>query len=57
MALAMHASMYENVAVKKNISFLKNKIDFVSPNMIEGKAIVSEPLASDFVLNQIWIII
>ena len=26
MALAMHASMYENVAVKKNISFLKNKI-------------------------------
>ena len=25
--LAMHASMYENSAVKKNIKFLKNKID------------------------------
>ncbi len=43
MALAMHASMYENAAVKKNISFLKNKIDFISPNMIEGKAKASEP--------------
>lgn len=53
MALAMHASMYENVAVKKNISFLKNKIDFVSPNMIEGKAKVSEPEeVLDFVLNK-----
>jgi phosphopantothenoylcysteine decarboxylase/phosphopantothenate--cysteine ligase len=53
MALAMHESMYENVAVKKNISFLKNKIDFVSPNMIEGKAKVSEPEeVLDFVLNK-----
>ena len=26
MCLAMHASMYENLAVKKNIKFLKNKI-------------------------------
>ena len=38
MCLAMHASMYENTAVKKNIQFLKNKIEFISPKMIEGKA-------------------
>ena len=38
MCLAMHASMYENAAVKKNIQFLKNKIEFISPKMIEGKA-------------------
>lgn len=43
MALAMHASMYENEAVKKNISFLQKKIDFVSPKMIEGKAKPPEP--------------
>ena len=53
MALAMHASMYENVAVKKNISFLKNKIDFISPNMIEGKVKASEPEeVLDFVLKK-----
>ena len=38
MCLAMHASMYENAAVKKNIKFLKNKIEFLSPKLIEGKA-------------------
>ena len=43
MCLAMHESMYENSAVKKNIDFLKNKIKFVSPQMIEGKAKASEP--------------
>jgi len=53
MALAMHASMYDNIAVKKNISFLKNEIDFMTPNMIEGKAKVSEPEeVLDFVLNK-----
>ena len=41
--LAMHASMYENPAVKKNIDFLKNKIRFISPKMIEGKAKAPEP--------------
>ena len=41
--LAMHASMYENSAVKKNIDFLKNKIRFISPKMIEGKAKAPEP--------------
>ncbi|MFB5645320.1 MAG: bifunctional phosphopantothenoylcysteine decarboxylase/phosphopantothenate--cysteine ligase CoaBC [Nitrosopumilaceae archaeon] len=43
MALAMHASMYENKAVRKNIDFLKGKVDFVSPVMIEGKAKAAEP--------------
>ena len=42
-ALAMHQSMYENVAVKKNIRFLKDKVDFISPQMIEGKAKAAEP--------------
>ena len=43
MCLAMHASMYENAAVKKNIQFLKNKIEFISPKMIEGKVKAPEP--------------
>ncbi len=43
MCLAMHASMYENYAVKKNIKFLKNKIEFLSPKLIEGKAKSPEP--------------
>ena len=43
MCLAMHDSMYGNSAVKKNIQFLKNKIEFISPQMIEGKAKAPEP--------------
>jgi len=43
MALAMHQSMHENAAVLRNIKFLKQKIDFVSPLMIEGKAKAAEP--------------
>ncbi len=43
MCLAMHAAMYDNVAVKKNVEFLKNKIEFLTPQMIEGKAKASEP--------------
>jgi len=43
MCPAMHVSMYDNLAVKKNIEFLKNKIEFLSPQMIEGKAKASEP--------------
>ena len=38
MCLAMHQSMYDNSAVKKNIQFLKNKIEFISPRIVEGKA-------------------
>ena len=43
MCLAMHASMYDNAAVKKNVDFLKNKIEFLTPHMIEGKVKASEP--------------
>ena len=43
MGLAMHRSMYENAAVCKNMEFLKKKVDFVSPQMIEGKAKAPEP--------------
>jgi len=43
MSLAMHASMYDNAAVKKNIEFLKDKIEFMTPQIIEGKAKASEP--------------
>ena len=43
MALAMHQSMHENAAVLRNIKFLKQKIDFISPLMIEGKAKAAEP--------------
>ena len=41
--LAMHQAMYENPAVVKNIEFLKNKVDFISPNFVEGKAEAAEP--------------
>ena len=43
MCLAMHASMYDNAAVKKNMEFLKNKIEFLTPQITEGKAKASEP--------------
>lgn len=43
MCLAMHVSMYDNAAVKKNVEFLKNKIEFLTPHIIEGKAKASEP--------------
>ena len=42
-ALAMHEAMYENAAVRKNMEFLKGKVEFIGPNMIEGKAKASEP--------------
>lgn len=42
-ALAMHHAMYENPAVVKNIEFLENKVEFVSPKFIEGKAKAAEP--------------
>jgi len=43
MALAMHAAMYENAAVLRNMEFLKGKMEFVRPNIIEGKAKAAEP--------------
>ena len=42
MCLAMHAAMYDNIAVKKNIAFLKRKLDFVYQNILEGKAKAAE---------------
>lgn len=53
MCPAMHASMYENSAIKKNINFLKNKINFLEPQMIEDKAKAIEPeQVLDFVLKK-----
>ena len=53
MGLAMHASMYENPAVCKNMEFLKKRVSFVSPQMIEGKAKAPEPEdILDFVLTK-----
>ena len=43
MCMAMHASMYENAAVKKNMEFLKDKMEFLQPLVIEGKAKAPEP--------------
>jgi len=54
MGLAMHASMYENPAVCKNMEFLKKRVGFVSPQMIEGKAKAPEPEdVLDFVLTKL----
>ena len=52
-ALAMHEAMYENPAVRKNMDFLKNKVDFVAPQMVEEKAKAAEPeQVLDFVLKK-----
>jgi len=52
-ALAMHEAMYENPAVRKNMDFLKNKVDFVAPQMVEEKAKAAEPEGVlDFVLKK-----
>ena len=37
MGLAMHASMYENPAVCKNMEFLKKRVSFVIPTNDRGK--------------------
>jgi phosphopantothenoylcysteine decarboxylase / phosphopantothenate---cysteine ligase len=53
MALAMHQAMYENAAVLRNISFLKERIEFIEPNFIEGKAKAAEPEdVLDYVLDR-----
>ncbi len=50
---AMHGSMYENPAIKKNVQFLKDKVDFVGPYITEGKAKAAEPeQILDFVLRR-----
>lgn len=51
--LAMHQALYENPAVSKNIEFLQNKVDFISPQFVEGKAKAAEPEeVLDFVLKK-----
>ncbi len=42
-SLAMHRAMYENPAVLRNIEFLSDKVSFVSPQFVEGKAKAAEP--------------
>jgi len=49
-ALAMHEAMYENPVLKENIEKLKGLVEFIEPNIIEGKAKVAE---SEVVLNAI----
>ena len=52
-SLAMHQAMYKNPAVDKNINFLKNRIDFIAPQFVEGKAKAAEPKkVLDFVLKK-----
>ncbi len=52
-SLAMHRAMYENPAVTRNIEFLKNKVSFIVPQFVEGKAKAAEPEeVLDFVLKK-----
>jgi len=52
-SLAMHQAMYENPAIGKNINFLMNKVDFIAPRFVEGKAKAAEPEeVLDFVLEK-----
>ena len=52
-ALAMHESMYYNQSVLRNMVYLKHKVDFVEPQIIEGKAKAAEPEdVLDFVLKK-----
>ena len=52
-ALAMHEAMYENPAVKKNMDYLKKKVNFIAPQMVEEKAKAAEPEdVLDFVLKK-----
>jgi len=49
----MHGLMYENPAVKKNVDYLKNKVNFIAPQMVEEKAKAAEPEdVLDFVLKK-----
>lgn len=53
---AMHQAMYENPAIRKNIEFLKNKVSFIDPQFIEGKAKAAEPEdVLDYVLGNFGI--
>lgn len=49
-APAMHEAMYENPILKENIEKLKGLVEFIEPNITEGKAKVAEP---EVVLNAV----
>jgi len=52
-SLAMHQAMYKNPAVVKNMAFLENKVQFIAPQFVEGKAKAAEPEeVLDFVLKK-----
>lgn len=40
---AMHEAMYENPVLQKNMEVLKGLVDFIEPEIVEGKAKVAEP--------------
>ncbi len=42
-APAMHEAMYENPILQKNMESLKGLVEFIEPNIVEGKAKVAEP--------------
>jgi phosphopantothenoylcysteine decarboxylase/phosphopantothenate--cysteine ligase len=49
-APAMHEAMYDNPIIKQNVERLRNLVTLVGPNVVEGKAKVSEP---EDVLNSV----
>ncbi|MDE1861305.1 MAG: bifunctional phosphopantothenoylcysteine decarboxylase/phosphopantothenate--cysteine ligase CoaBC [Thaumarchaeota archaeon] len=52
-SLAMHQAMYENPAVARNIGFLRDRVIFMAPQFVEGKAKAAEPeQVLDFVLKK-----
>jgi phosphopantothenoylcysteine decarboxylase/phosphopantothenate--cysteine ligase len=42
-APAMHEAMYDNPILKENMEKLRGLVDFIEPNIVEGKAKVAEP--------------
>jgi phosphopantothenoylcysteine decarboxylase/phosphopantothenate--cysteine ligase len=54
-APAMHEAMYENPILQKNIEVLRGLVEFIEPNIVEGKAKIADPetvLAA--VLAKMW---
>ena len=54
MGLAMHRSMYENAAVKKNMNFLRKKIDFprikngfIKKKVVNTNTVICQPMDSN----------
>jgi phosphopantothenoylcysteine decarboxylase/phosphopantothenate--cysteine ligase len=49
-APAMHEAMYENPTLQNNLEKLKGLVEFIEPNIVEGKAKVADP---EIVLNAV----